>query len=266
MKLSGLFWLSLTSLVPQAYAATSFNSNLETADAFAVLGASTVTNTGFTTIDGSLGVSPGTAITGFPPGIVINGTIHTGDAVAAQAQVDANNVYVAGVAAACDTDLTGQDLGGQTLVAGSYCFDTSAQLTGILTLDAQNDPYAQFLFQIGSTLTTASASEVQFINDAQGGGVFWLVGSSAILGTATEFNGNILSVASITLNTGANISCGRAIALDGAVTLDTNNVSINSDGCFSVVGVPEPSSATLLLLIGAPGMWWLKRRGMFQAL
>ena len=133
-------------------------ASLGTAQAFAVLGGSTVTNTGPTVVEGELGVSPGTAVTGFPPGIVVGGTIHTGDAVAAQAQVDATTQYNTLVGAPCTADLTGQDLGGMVLIPGVYCFSTSAQLTGPLVLDAQGNFAAQFIFKIGSTLTTASGA------------------------------------------------------------------------------------------------------------
>jgi ethanolamine utilization microcompartment shell protein EutS len=196
---------------------------LGTATTFAVLGGSTVTNTGSSVVTGDLGVSPGTAITGFPPGIVV-GTIHSADAVALQAQSDVTTAYNALAGLACTGNLTGTDLGGLTLTAGVYCFSSSAQLTGILTLNAQGDPAAVFVFQIGSTLTTASNSSVVLINGAQSCNVFWQVGSSATLGTDTAFAGNILALTSITLNTGASIS-GRALARNGAVTMDTNNVS-----------------------------------------
>ena len=112
-----------------------------------------------------------------------------------------------------------------TLIPGVYCFSSSAQLTGTLTLDAQGDPEARFDFQIGSTLTTASASSVLLINGADGCNVNWQIGSSATLGTNSTFEGNILALTSITLTTGANIVSGRALARNGAVTLDTNSVS-----------------------------------------
>src|SRR6478672_8898990 len=144
---------------------------------FAVLGGSTVTNTATpTVVNGNLGVSPGSAVTGFPPGIVTGGTIHAADATAAQAQSDLAVVYTNLANTACNTDLTGQDLGGKTLTPGVYCFSTSAQLTGTLTLDGQGDPNAVFLFKIGSTLTTASASSVVFINGATAQETYWQVG------------------------------------------------------------------------------------------
>src|SRR4029077_13531918 len=120
--------------------------------------------------------------------------------------------------------LTGQDLGGKTLLPGVYCFSNSAQLTGTLTLDAQGDPNAVFLFKIGSTLTTASAASVLLINSASNCGVFWQVGTSATLGTGTALQGTIAALSSITLNTGASLN-GRALARNGAVTLDDNNVA-----------------------------------------
>jgi len=197
--------------------------SLGTADGFAVLGGSTVTNTGPTVVNGDLGVSPGSAVTGFPPGTV-NGTIHAADAVAAQAQSDLTAAYIDAAGRACTVALTGQDLGGMTLTSGVYCFSSSAQLTGTLTLDAQGDPNAVFIFKIGSTLTTASGSNVNLINGAQSCNVFWQVGSSATLGTTTTFRGNILALTSITANTGATVA-GRLLARNGAVTLDSNRVT-----------------------------------------
>ena len=212
------------------------------AGSFAVLGASAVTNTGPTVVTGDLGIWPNTAssITGFPPGIV-NGATHPGDAVAQQAQTDVTAAYnnLAGQACSTGNDLTGTDLGGLTLTPGVYCFSTSAQLTGTLTLDAQGNSAAVFVFQIGSTLTTASASRVLVINGGSSCNVFWQIGSSATLGTTTAFAGNILALADITLNTGV-VAPGRALARTGAVTLDTNGVG----GCSSAGGV-LPGSAAL---------------------
>ncbi|MDB4952568.1 MAG: hypothetical protein JWO36_137 [Myxococcales bacterium] len=203
------------------------------AQSFAVLGGSTVTNTGSTTVSGNLGVDPGLAVTGFPPGLVSNGTIEAGTAVTLQAQNDTTIAYNALAAQTPTLDLTGQDLGGQTLTPGVYHFSSSAQLTGALTLDALGDPSAVFVFQIGSTLTTASNALVLVVNGAQDCNIFWQVGSSATLGTTTVFKGNILALTSITLNTGALIS-GRALARHGAVTMDTN--SISTLACTAAVG------------------------------
>lgn len=253
-------FLLLLAIVGMQSQAQAQLFSLGTAQNFAVLGGSTVTNTGPSVITGDLGVSPGSAITGFPPGIV-TGTIHSADAVALQAQSDLTTSYNVLAGLSPTQDLTGQDLGGLTLTPGVYNFDNSAQLTGTLTLDAQGKSDALFVFQIGSTLTTASASTVQIINGGNDCNVFFQVGSSATLGTATAFEGNILALTSITLNTGADILSGRALAQNGAVTLDTNDVSIA--GCPIVdlpAGtfapgtprdlVPEPGAVTVSLVMG----------------
>jgi len=213
--------------------------SLGSAQGFAVLGGSTVTNTGATTVTGDLGVSPGTAVTGFPPGTV-NGTTHAGDAVALQAQSDVTTAYNNLAGQTLDVDLTGTDLGGLTLTPGVYRFSSSAQLTGLLTLNAQGNADAVWVFQIGSTLTTATNSSVLVINSGQNCNVFWQVGSSATLGTTTTFVGNILALTSITLNTGASVS-GRALARNGAVTMDTNTVSA------SVCAAATPTPTVTLL-------------------
>jgi type VI secretion system secreted protein VgrG len=202
---------------------------LGTAQSFAVLGGSTVTNSGATTITGNLGVNPGLAVTGFPPGIVIGGTVHAGDALALQAQTDVTAAYGVLASEACNVDLSGKDLGGLTLTPGVYCFSSSAQLTGSLVLDAGGRADAVFVFQMVSTLTTASNASVHVINGGGECGVFWQVGSSATLGTGTAFVGSILALTSISLTTGATVS-GRALARNGAVTMDHNAVSVGSCG------------------------------------
>lgn len=181
----------------------------------------TVTNTGSGIFVGNVGVSPGTEVSGFPPGSVINGTIYMAGAVPEQAQIDANLAYVDLAGQPCNVNLTAQDLGGMTLTPGVCCFNSSAQLTGDLVLDALGNPLAVWVFQMGSTLTTASTSSVSVINNGQAVNVYWQVGSSATLGTGTQFNGNILASDSITLDTGAGL-IGRALSLNGAVTMDTN--------------------------------------------
>ncbi len=256
MKLVTIFGIVFTLFPVGAFASTAWNASLGTAASFAVLAGSTITNTGFTNVFGDIGLWPGTAITGWPPGIDI-GTVHNSDAVALQAQVDLVTAFTGAAADPCTANLTGQDLGGLTLLAGTYCFDSSAQLTGTLTLNSQGDPNARFLFVMGSTLTTASASSVVFVNGGSGLNVYWDVGSSATLGTTTNFQGSLMAFASITLNTGANIGCGRALAITGAVTMDTNQ--INPGACLAETGVPEPSSLSFLLL-GAPGLLLLRRR------
>ena len=227
MKRTCISLLSIIGFAAFLAPSTAFAQiSLGTAQNFGVLGGSTVTNTGATTVNGNVGVSPGSSVTGFPPGVVVGGAIHSNDAVAMQAQNDLTTAYNNIASTPCTVDLTGQNLGGLTLTPGVYCFTSSAQLTGALTLDALGNPNALFLFNIGSTLTTASNSSVTVINN--GGSscnkVFWRVGSSATLGTGTSFTGDILALSSITLTTGANTN-GRTLARNGAVTLDTNNVN-----------------------------------------
>ncbi len=239
-----LFFVGASLLVLSFYTAPALAvSVLQSADDFAVLGGSTVTNTGPTTITGDLGVYPGSSITGLGS-ITLTGAVHQNDAVAQQAQADVNTAYNALAALAPTMDLTGQDLGGLSLTPGVYFFADSAQLTGTLTLDATGLDHPYWVFQIGSTLTTASASTVVFTNlgDNNGAdaGLFWQVGSSATLGTGTAFAGNILADQSITMNTNATIMCGRALAMVGAVTMDTNTIS---NICLDMVdeeGVPGP--------------------------
>jgi ice-binding like protein/stigma-specific protein Stig1 len=216
---------------------------LGTAKNFAVLGGSTVTNTGPSSLGGDLGVSPGAAITGFPPGNV-TGETHKADAVALQAQSDVTAAYVDLAGRKCDVVLTGTDLGGLKLKKGVYCFASSAQLTGTLTLDAENDPDAVFIFQIGSALTTASNSSVVIVQGAGECRVFWQIGSSATLGTDTAFTGNILALTSISLLTRANLA-GRALARNGAVTLDSNRISPSS--CENVCTRPDAEAGTCCL-------------------
>ncbi|MDB4997779.1 MAG: hypothetical protein JWM74_5211, partial [Myxococcaceae bacterium] len=154
---------------------------LGSASTFAVLGASTVTNTGATILHGDVGVSPGLALTGFPPGIILDGTTHLGDSIALQAQTDVSTAFDALNAQACTQDLTGTDLGGLTLTPGVYCFSSSAQLTGTLVLDAAGRADAVFVFKIASTLTTASNASVRVINGGNDCSAFWQIGSSVTL-------------------------------------------------------------------------------------
>jgi hypothetical protein len=210
-------------------------------------------------VTGNLGVSPGAAVTGFPPGIV-TGTINSANAAALSAQNSITTAFNALAGQACNTDLTGTDLGGLTLTPGAYCFSSSAQLTGTLTLNGLGNPGAVWVFQIGSTLTTASSSNVVFINGGQACGAFWQVGSSATLGSTTNFSGNILALASITLNTGAN-SSGGLFARTGAVTLDTNDVNVvGSCGAAPLPALPQLAEWGLLALLLASGVFILGRR------
>jgi len=235
--------------------------SLGTAESYAVLGGSTVTNTGTSTITGNIGVSPGSAVTGFPPGVVVSGTIHRADASAAGAQASVTTAFNALGAQPVTQDLTGTDLGGLTLTPGVYVFSSSAQLTGALTLNAGGNPAAVFIFRTGSTLTTASGSSVVMIGGGSPCNVFWQIGSSATLGTTTSFAGNILALTSITLNTGATILNGRALARNGAVTLDTNTISaLACSGTIAVPTLSEWAAIMLAMLLAAAGAVALRRR------
>lgn len=194
---------------------------LGTAGTFAVLGGAAVTNTGPTVMNRDLGVSPGTAVTGFPPGLV-NGAIHAADAAALQAKSDLTVAYN-DAAGRTPAVTVGGDLGGRTLTPGVYKSGSSILLTGTVTLDAQGDPNAVFVFQMGSTLTTATNSRVRLINGAAPCNVVWQIGSSATFGTGTDFNGNVLALTSISAKTGATFH-SRLLARNGAVTLDTNTL------------------------------------------
>ena len=255
MRYKFLILLAITTLAGFPRQAKAAPITLGTAGNFAVLAGSTVTNTGPSIIDGGhVGVSPGAAITGFftvdvGPGIITPPhTTHAAVAVAAQAQADLTIAYNAAVGLALTQSfLPVAELGGLTLGPGVYFFPSSAQITGTLTLDAMNDPNAEFVFQIGSTLTTASSSSVIMENGGSMAGcnVFWQVGSSATLGTNSAFEGHILALTSITLTTGATILNGSALARNGAVTLDTNSIT----NC--VDSIPEPATSTILLVGGA---------------
>jgi hypothetical protein len=249
LRLFALSLLPLPLLIVGAFANSANTVQLGTAGSYAVLAGSTVTNTGSSVLTGYLGLSPGgggCSPTGFPPGHVL-GTTNICNGAAAQAERDLTTAYDKAAGLTRSATLTGQDLGGKTLTSGVYFFASSAQLTGTLILEGK--PGSQFVFQIGSTLTTASSSSVIFINSLTGkpstdANIFWQVGSSATLGTGTTFEGNILANTSITLTTGASIGCGSALAMNGAVTLDNNVIGGGCGGSKSVV--PEPGTLGLL--------------------
>ena len=198
--------------------------SLKTAGSFVVLAGQTITNTGFTVINGNVGISPGAAITGFPPGIV-NGTVHSADAVAAQAKQDLNDAYGdAASRSGAPIPISG-DLGGQTLVPGLYVSGTSLGLdSGDLTLDAKGDEDAIWVFQIGTTFVSKPNRNVLLTGNARADNVFWNVGSSATIGVGSVMAGNFLTQVSITVQTGA-VMEGRFLTQVGAVTFDSATVN-----------------------------------------
>jgi type VI secretion system secreted protein VgrG len=252
----------LLCLPSVAFAGTILGS----AQSFAVLGASDVTNTGSSTISGNVGVYAGSSVTGFfPPGagLVSNGTIHITDGVAQQAQTDERFAYNT-LALLPALDITGTDLGSLgPLNPGVYKFTSGASLNGTLTLNFGGNSDALFVFQIGTALITGSGASVNVINGTATDGVFWQVGSSATLGSGTTFAGNILALDSISLKDGATIECGRAFAQTGGVTLITNTISsdcgVNDFGStrsdFGSAGFSPVSS--LQILTPEPGSFLL---------
>lgn len=210
--------------------------NLGTATNFAILAGSGITNTGPTTITGDVGTFPTTTETGFGT-VTIIGTNHVGNAVTQGAKTDLVTAYNDAASRIPAITVSG-DIGGQNLSPGVYNSSSSLGITSTLTLDAQGNPNAVFIFQIGSTLITTSSSNVVLINGAKACNVFWQVESSATLGTLSTFQGTILALTSVTATTGTVVN-GRLLAINGAVTLDTNAVTVTICG-------PTPRRGILL--------------------
>jgi Ice-binding-like len=254
-----LFLLSIAMTVSLAAAwpiaaLAATQPRLGTAAPFAVLAGQSITNTGSSVVNGQVGLSPGasSSVTGFPPGI-INGSTHYADGVALQAKNDLVTAYNDAAGQTPFVDMSGVDLGNHNLTPGTYHFSSSAQLTGPLTLSG----FGVFVFQIGSSLTTASASSVLLTNGAQACGVYWQVTSSATFGSTTHFQGTVMALASITMVTGATL-IGRALARNASVTLDTNTINLPAAACASLPNTGIPPSLRggfpwQLLLIGVAG-------------
>jgi hypothetical protein len=243
---AGYFWLAAGPVVAgavvifiaiQPAVAAVAPVGLGTAGSYAVLAGSTVTNTGPSVISGDLGVSPGTAVTGFPPGTVNNGTINAADAAAAQAQADLTTAYGDAAGRVKSASIGGFIGGGQTLGPGVYNATSSLDVGGSLTLNAQGNADAVFIFQAGSTLGTDTGTTILLSNGAQACNVFWQVGSSATLFAGSTFVGTVLALTSITVQTG-DVIMGRVLARNGAVTLDDD--VITAPGC-STSPSPSPS-------------------------
>jgi hypothetical protein len=223
-------------------------------DNFAVLAATTITNTGATTILGDIGVSPGTSITGFPPG-TLSGVLHTGDYVSSAGESTARLLYNALAAYPTSTVVSG-DLGGRTLGPGVYTSTSTLGITGLLTLDAGGNPNAVFIFQLGSALTTAASnSTVIMINGGNPGNVLWQVGSSATLGVNTTFVGTIVASASISCGAGASIA-GRLLALSGAITLDSNSIVLFDASPFVVYLTGTAYPIGVVIFDCGSGLFW----------
>lgn len=239
---------ALVFLIWPASALAATNPGLGTAGTFAVLAGTTVTNTGPSWITGHLGVSPGCAVTGFPPGT--SGVQHKCDAAALTAKTNLTAAYVNAAAQPCPggNNFTGVNLGGKSLVPGVYCQTTAPTLTGTLTLNGSGI----YIFQIGGTLVTASGARVRLIGGAQPCQIFWQVKSSVTIATSTMMVGTIMALTSIAMQTGATLN-GRALARNGAVTLDTNRI-IQPSGCgfAAPTYVPPPSSNVLPATLGIP--------------
>jgi hypothetical protein len=230
---------------PAFAAATAIN--LGAATPYAVVAGTTITNTGSSVITGDIGLSPGTSITGFPPGLV-SGTTGAADATSLAAQTSATAAYGVAAGATPFTTVAGGNIGGTTLSPGVYEAASAMQLTGPVTLNAGGDASAVFIFQAGSTLTTASGASVVLEGGAQACNVYWQVGSSATLGSTTSFVGTILALASVTLNSGASVN-GRLLAQTGAVTLNDNTITVPT--CAATSGATTATSGATTATSGA---------------
>ncbi|MDP3385997.1 MAG: ice-binding family protein [Eubacteriales bacterium] len=232
--------LGLMMITPAMAMAAELPINLGSAENFAILAHQTITNIGNTTINGDVGLYPGTSVTGFET-VTLNGTLHLTDTTAMNAKADLLTAFNDAAGRTTTTVITPADLGGRTLTPGVYTAATSIGLTGTLILDGGGDSNAVFIFKAGSALTTASNSEIKLINGASASNVFWQIGSSATLGTNSKFVGNIMAQDSITLTTGVELT-GKIMALTGSVTLDSD-VILNEN-----IVEPEPTTYSMSIV------------------
>jgi hypothetical protein len=271
MRLLASVWLGgllISATASPALAQAYLGANLRP---FAVLAGTTVTCAGASFITGDVGVSPGSAIVGFPAPCTDVGTLRVPPA-SDPAQLELTAAYTTLAALPCAASI-GPNLAGLTLTQGVYCLGAAASnLTGTLILDGQNNPNAVFVFQMSSSLITSPSSTVALINGANPCSVQWQVSSSATIDTGTTFVGNILALTSITMNAGANLT-GRALARNGAVTLINNNIDFTLCGAgggaggaptpFPPVGVPTLPAIgklTLLVVLLGSGAYLVSRR------
>jgi hypothetical protein len=247
---TGILLALVLTLFAVPAAAQAAPVDLATAGPFVVLGATKVTNTGPSVLNGNLGISPGTELEGFGLPAVVNGATHATTEVAAKAQLDLTAAYnvAAGLPVLPENDLSDTNLGERKLGPGVYRYNVAAQLTGALTLDAEGDPNAPFVFKIGSQLTTASGSSVLLVNGASPCNVYWQVGSSADLGTTTSFQGSLMALTSISLKSGATV-VGRMLARNGQVSLINNVLTRPLCG----TGSTPPPGGTAPAPTNAPG-------------
>jgi len=249
---STLVFLALTLFARSTLAQSSYSAPpLGSAATFAVLAAQTLGNTGSSVITGDVGVSPGKEITGTQPQIV-SGALHLGDSASALAQSDLATGYAEAQRQTCGLDLGATNLGGLTLIPGVKCFSTNTQLSGTLTLDGQGDQNAVFILKIQGTLTTASKAVVKLQGGGQACNVYWIVGGSATIGQSSALVGNILTLGSVTMNTGAKVE-GRVLSQNGSVTLDTATISRPACRTTSTATVAASPSSAFVTATASPG-------------
>jgi len=249
-----LLLISLTAIIIAAQTTAALASTapgLGTAGSYAILaGTPSITNTGQSVVSGSVGIAPGSAVTGFPPGTVVNGTIQAGTGPALTAKNDLTAAYGVAASSPCNFNKTGQNLGGMTLTPGTYCQTAAPTLTGVLTLSGNG----VFIFQLGSTLVTATGASVVLTNGAQPCNVYWQVSSSATINTTSNFVGTVMALTTITVSNGAVVQ-GRLLARNGAVTLINDKITAPTT-CNAATVVPRLPAAGVGSAATPQGVPW----------